>query len=94
VTVVAAMRVVGVLLVAALMVLPVTAVQHMASSFRRTVQGAVATGVFCVVAGLAVARWLSLPPGATIVLCCSAVLLILLALSRVRERSHPMSAVM
>lgn len=84
VTVVAAMRVVGVLLVAALMVLPVTAVQRAARSFRRTMQAAVVVGVGCVVAGLAIARWLSLAPGATIVLCCAAVLLIVLAVTSAR----------
>ena len=87
VTVVAAMRVVGVLLVAALMVLPVTAVQHVAVSFRRTMFGAVVTGTGCVLGGLTLARWLSLPPGATIVLCCSTVLLLLLMGTNVLRRS-------
>ena len=87
VTVVAAMRVVGLLLVAALMVLPVLAVQHVASSFRRTIQGSVAVGMVCVVGGLATARWLDLAPGATIVLWCSAVVLIVLAGSRLSGRS-------
>jgi len=77
VTVVAAMRVVGVLLVAALMVLPVAAVRTIASSFKRTVQAAVAVGVISVVSGLILARWLSLPAGATIVLSCSVILVVL-----------------
>jgi zinc transport system permease protein len=76
VTVVAAMRVVGLLLVAALMVLPVAAVQHRARSFRGAVQGSVAVGVGAVVVGLALARWLALPPGAAIVLCCAAAVLL------------------
>ncbi len=72
VTVVAAMRVVGVLLVAALMVLPVGAAQRLARSFAATLRWAVAVGVGSVVVGLAVARAGGLAPGGTIVLVASA----------------------
>jgi len=68
VTVVAAMRVVGVLLVAALMVLPVGTAQRLARSFRATLAWAVAVGTASVVAGLVAARAAGLAPGATIVL--------------------------
>jgi len=68
VTVVAAMRVVGVLLVAALMVLPVATSRLLAGSFRATLLGAVAIGVASVVVGLVAARAWSLAPGGTIVL--------------------------
>lgn len=71
VTVVAAMRVVGVLLVAALMVLPVGAAQRLARSFGATLRWAVAVGVGSVVVGLAVARAAGLAPGGTIVLVAS-----------------------
>jgi zinc transport system permease protein len=67
-TVVAAMRVVGLLLVAALMVLPVATSQLVARSFRSTVTGAVAVGVGSVVLGLAAARAWGLAPGGSIVL--------------------------
>lgn len=67
-TVVAAMRVVGLLLVAALMVLPVATSQLVARSFRSTVTGAVAVGVGSVVLGLAAARAWGLAPGGAIVL--------------------------
>ncbi len=73
VTVVAAMRVVGVLLVAALMVLPVAAAQLVAGSFRATARIAVGIGLAAVVVGLAVARHAGLPPGGTIVLVASGV---------------------
>jgi zinc transport system permease protein len=53
VTVVAAMRIVGVLLVAALMVLPVPSSRLLARSFRGTLLGAVAVGVRSAVGGLA-----------------------------------------
>ena len=72
VAIVAAMRVVGILLVAALMVLPVAAAQLVAGSFRATVRLAVVIGVGAVVVGLAVARHPGLPPGGTIVLVAAA----------------------
>jgi zinc transport system permease protein len=67
-TVVAAMRVVGLLLVAALMVLPVATSQLVSRSFRATVLGAVAVGMGSVVLGLAAARAWGLAPGGSIVL--------------------------
>jgi zinc transport system permease protein len=68
VTVVAAMRVVGVLLVAALMVLPVASSRLLARSFRGTVLGAVGAGVVAVIVGLAVSRQWGLAAGGAIVL--------------------------
>ena len=72
VAIVAAMRVVGVLLVAALMVLPVAGAQLVAHSFRATVRLSVLIGVGSVVVGLAVARVVGLPPGGTVVLVAAA----------------------
>jgi zinc transport system permease protein len=72
VTVVAAMRVVGVLLVAALMVLPVASSRLVARSFRSTVLLAIVVGVGSVVAGLVAARQWALAPGGTIVLTATA----------------------
>jgi zinc transport system permease protein len=68
VTVVAAMRIVGVLLIAALMVLPVATSRLVARSFRGTLWGAVAVGITSAVLGLAAARQWALAAGATIVL--------------------------
>ncbi len=68
VTVAAAMRVTGVLLVAALMVLPVATSRVVARSFRTTTLGAAAVGVIAVVLGLAVARQWALAAGGAIVL--------------------------
>jgi zinc transport system permease protein len=68
VSVVAAMRIVGVLLIAALMVLPVASGQLLARSFRSTLWWSVAIGVSSVVAGLAASRVWGLAPGGTIVL--------------------------
>jgi zinc transport system permease protein len=68
VTIVAAMRVVGLLLVAALMVLPVGASRLLARSFRGMLLGAVGVGIASVIVGLAAARVWGLAPGGTIVL--------------------------
>ena len=72
VTIVAAMRVVGVLLVAALMVLPVASSQLISRSFRATVLRAVGFGVIAVVIGLTLARLWALAAAATIVLVAAA----------------------
>ena len=56
VTVVASMRVVGILLVAALMVLPVAAAQQFAKSFASCLRWSSAVGVVSVIGGLAAAR--------------------------------------
>jgi zinc transport system permease protein len=68
VTIVAAMRVVGVLLVAALMVVPVATSRLLARSFLGTIVGASVVGVLSVVAGLTAAREWELAPGGAIVL--------------------------
>jgi zinc transport system permease protein len=86
VTVVAAMRVVGVLLVAALMVLPVGSAQRLARSFGATLRWAVTIGVGSVVVGLVVARAAGLAPGGTIVLVAAATFTVTAALDVGRRR--------
>jgi zinc transport system permease protein len=73
VTIVAGMRVVGVLLVAALMVLPVGAANRLARSFRGAMVLASVLGGACAVVGLVAARVWDLAPGGTIVLVAAAV---------------------
>lgn len=68
VTIVAAMRVVGILLVAALMVLPVAGAQVVARSQRGILAWSTGIGAASVVVGLGVARAFGLAPGGTIVL--------------------------
>jgi zinc transport system permease protein len=70
--VVAAMRVVGILLVAALMVLPVASAQVLARSFRSTLIWSVAIGMASVVVGLAASRIWNLAPSGVIVLAAAA----------------------
>ena len=72
VTVVAAMRIVGVLLVAALMVLPVATSRMLARSFRGTLVLAVVVGVVSAVLGLVAARTWALAAGGAIVLVTAA----------------------
>jgi zinc transport system permease protein len=67
--VVGGMRVVGLLLVAALMVVPVAAGSKVAHSFRATLRWAVAVGAVSAWVGLLIAAWHGeLVPGGTIVL--------------------------
>ena len=88
VTVVAAMRVVGVLLVAALMVLPVGAGQRLAGSFRGALAWSAAVGAACSVVGLAAARILDLAPGGAIVLVAAAAYLTASAWTGGRRAAH------
>lgn len=73
VTVVVAMRVVGILLVAALMVVPVAAAQVLARSQKGILTWSVAVGIASVIVGLGAARAWGLAPGGTIVLVAVAV---------------------
>ncbi|QCB95244.1 metal ABC transporter permease [Cellulomonas shaoxiangyii] len=72
-TVTIAMRVVGLLLVSALMIVPVAVAQLYARSFGRTMAVASAVGVTVSVVGLTVTFWNDVPPGATIVVLAVAV---------------------
>ena len=85
VTVVAAMRIVGVLLVAALMVLPVATSRLLARSFRGTLFGAVAVGVASAVLGLFAARQWAVAAGGAIVLVAAALFAIAAIVSGVRR---------
>lgn len=92
VTVVAAMRVVGVLLVAAMMVLPVAAAQLTARSFRNAVALAMGIGAGGAVFGLGLARVWELPPGGTIVLVTAAVYVVLSLVGQRQARHRPSTA--
>lgn len=87
VTIVAATQVVGTLLVAALMVLPVASGRLLARSFRTTVIVAVGVGIFSVVAGLAAARLWAVAPGGAIVLVAGAVFAVTAGVTGLRRAS-------
>lgn len=78
-TVTVAMRVVGLLLVSALMIVPVAVAQLVSRSFSSTMRLAMALGTSVCVVGLSVTYWVPLAPGATIVVLAIAVYLVVLA---------------
>ena len=86
VTVALSMRVVGILLVAALMVLPVSAAGRIAWSMRSTLVLAMAIGLGSAISGLTISYYADLPPGGTIVLAAAAAYLVALALTARRGR--------
>jgi zinc transport system permease protein len=68
VTIAVSMRIVGILLIAALMVLPVTAASRIAWSVRSTMLLAMAIGLGSVLVGLTISYYANLAPGGAIVL--------------------------
>jgi zinc transport system permease protein len=77
VVVVVGMRVVGLLLVSAIMIVPVAAAQQVTRSFRATTALAIGLGVIASVSGLVGSFYVEVPPGPAIVLfalACFAVL--------------------
>jgi zinc transport system permease protein len=80
--VVAAMRIVGILLIAAMMVLPVASGQLLARSFRGTLRWSVAISVACVIVGLAASRIWGLAPGGSIVLIAAGVFAVVAMVKR------------
>ncbi|MFD3514475.1 metal ABC transporter permease [Streptomyces sp. NPDC058657] len=90
VTVTVAMRVVGLLLVSALMVVPVAAAQQISRSFTVTFVLAVAIGTAVTLSGTVASYQYDVPPGATIVLLAIGVFIALtvLAAPLARRRSR------
>jgi zinc transport system permease protein len=83
-TVALSMRIVGVLLIAALMVLPVSAGMRVAWSMWSALVLSMAIGLLSVLAGLTLAYYGDLPPGGTIVLIAAAFVLVATLIGRVR----------
>lgn len=91
VVVVVGMRVVGLLLVSAIMIVPVAAAQQVTRSFRATAVLAIALGAVASLSGLVGSYYVEVPPGPTIVLVA---LLLFAALATVavpirRRRREP-----
>jgi zinc transport system permease protein len=82
------MRIVGILLIAALMVLPVIAANRVAWSLRSTLGLSMAIGLGSVFAGLTVSYYANLAPGGTIVLVAAGTFLATSALELTRGRWH------
>jgi zinc transport system permease protein len=92
VTVTVAMRVVGLLLVSALMVVPVAAAQQLSRSFAATFAIAVAIGVSVTISGTVTSYYQDVPPGATIVLLAIGVFILLTALATPLARRRARAA--
>ena len=94
-TVTVAMRVVGLLLVSALMIVPVAVAQLMTGSFRRTMGVAMGIGVTVCVTGLSITYWADVTPGATIVVLAIAIYAVvavgksILGARAIRRRGRP-----
>ena len=82
--VVVAMKIVGILLIAAMMVLPVASGQLLARSFRGTLAWSAGVGMIAAVAGLAAARVWDLAPSGCIVLVSAIVFAIVSIATRGR----------
>jgi zinc transport system permease protein len=76
VTIAVSMRVVGILLIAALMVLPVIAAARVGWSMRSTMLLSMGIGLASVLAGITTAYYADLPPGGTTVLVAAAAVLL------------------
>lgn len=89
-TVVVSMRIVGLLLISALMVVPVATAQLFARSFRTTFGYSLAIGLGCGVVGVSASYYTNTPSGGSIVLCAIAIFAataIVMAILRARTRS-------
>lgn len=85
-TVTVAMRVVGLLLVSALMIVPVTAAQLWTRSMRATAFTSAVLGGVVSVVGLSITYFVDLPPGATIVVLAIALYLVSLTVHQVAQK--------
>lgn len=92
VTVGVTMRVVGILLVSAMLVLPVAIVQQLSTSFRTTLFGSMVLGGILGVGGVLVAFRLDTSPGATIVLLAIGVFFLAAMLAQFMGRRRTATA--
>src|SRR5690625_2094858 len=78
----ASIRIVGVLLVSALMTLPVASAMRIAVSFKQLILYAIIFAEISVIVGLISGYYLNIPPGGTIVMIAVIILLITLGIKR------------
>lgn len=81
----ASIRIVGVLLVSALMTLPVASAMRLAKGFKQMVFISIIIGEISVVGGLISGYYLNIPPGGTIVMIAIAILLSTLGLDKMKS---------
>ena len=87
ITIAISMRIVGILLIAALMVLPVLTASRIGRSLRETIAVASAIGIGTVFAGLTLAYYADLAPGGAIVLFAAGLFGVTLAVQAVAARA-------
>ncbi len=88
VTITVAMRVVGVLLVSALMILPVAIAQQLTHSFRRTMVVAMGLGAALTLTGIGITLEHDLQPGALIVVLGVGAYVVVSAVTHLRSRKE------
>lgn len=76
-----AMKIVGVLLITALLIIPAAASRRIATSPEQMAAGASILGMTAIAGGLALSFWLDTPAGPSTVLCASALFLLSLSLT-------------
>jgi len=90
VTVVVSMRVVGLLLISALMIIPIATAQLLTRSFRATVLLATGLGTAASLAGVTTSFYTDTPSGGTIVLIAIGVFIVVATAVAIRQRlRHP-----
>jgi zinc transport system permease protein len=92
ITVVVSMRVVGLLLISALMIVPVATAQLLARSFRATTVLAMIVGVAVAVAGVSTSFYTDTPSGGTIVLFAIGVFIVAAVGTAIRPTRSPAPA--
>jgi zinc transport system permease protein len=85
------MRIVGILLIAALMVLPVIAAGRIAWSVLSTMAIAIAIGVVSVFVGLTISYYADLAPGGAIVLVAAGAFVLAGGFAVLRQRIRPIA---
>lgn len=87
VSVVVAIKVVGILLIAAFLVLPAAAARLLSGTFRAMTLWSVAVGISSAVAGLIVSYYSDLPSGATIILVQAGIFVVAVVIGQVRRNA-------
>lgn len=87
-TVVLAMRVVGIMLISALLILPPVTALQIARSFRATIFISATTGLISVVLGIFISFLLNFPTGATVVIINFLLFIVGFAIGCARTRHH------
>ncbi|HSB32138.1 MAG TPA: metal ABC transporter permease [Candidatus Sulfobium mesophilum] len=82
ITVVLAVKVVGIMLISALLIMPAVTALQIAKGFRAAMMIAISVAVISVLGGLTVSLFLDLPPGATIVMSNAIIFITTLTLAK------------